>query len=522
MLLLHHAFEAACARRPSKLALVCRAGRLTYGELAAQVRSLRERLERAGVRRGERVVLALESDAPYVVALHAVLACGAVVVPLAPTTRPERLAFVLQDTEASHLLVDARAVVHDEGALHAACPALRAVLRLESVEGAKPEAAPAGHEPSGSVHEGTTDFAPWPGLPSPCIDQDLAALIYTSGSTGRPKGVMLTHHNMLSAWRSVQAYLGLRENDIIGLSLPPTFSYGLYHVLMGLGLGATVVLEHQAAFAAKVAQMLERERVTVFPGVPTLFTALLGLPQLGGFDHRALRLVSNAAAALPEALVPRIRAAWPQARVYSMYGMTECKRISFLPPEELERRPGSVGRGMPNQEHWLVDENGRRVPHGGTGELVVRGSHVMRGYWRRPAETAERLRPGPLEGERVLHTGDLFRTDDEGYLHFVARMDDIIKSRGEKVAPREVEEAIHRLPGVASCAVVGVPDPLLGQAVKAFVTITPGTVVTARDIVRHCQATLESHQVPKHVDIVDELPVTESGKIRHAALRGGA
>jgi acyl-coenzyme A synthetase/AMP-(fatty) acid ligase len=212
-----------------------------------------------------------------------------------------------------------------------------------------------------------------------------------------------------------------------------------------------------------------------------------------------------------------------------MYGMTECKRISYLPPEELERRPGSVGRGLPNQEHWLVDEAGQRLPHGGCGELVVRGSHVMRGYWRRPEETAQRLRPfagtagdGNRHGEHVLHTGDLFRTDDEGYLYFVARLDDIIKTRGEKVAPREVEEAIHQVPGVTACAVVGVPDPLLGEAVKAFVTLEAHATTSTRDIVRHCQATLESYMVPKHVDVVQALPVTESGKVRHAALRSAA
>lgn len=504
-MLLHHAFEQACARRPDKVALVCRTGRLSYRALGARVRDLAARLRGAGVRPGDRVVLALESDAPYVVALHAVLACGATFVPLAPTTRPQRLAFVLQDTEATALLAEARGAERDDAFLREQCPALRVVL-------------PAGERPEDPAAEPGPATA-WPATAA--IDQDLAAIIYTSGSTGRPKGVMLTHLNMLSAWRSVQAYLGLHEDDVIGLALPPTFSYGLYHVLMGLGLGATVVLEQQAAFPLKVAQTMERERVSVFPAVPTLFSALLGLPQLASFDHGALRLVSSAAAALPEAMVPRIRAAWPRARLFSMYGMTECKRISYLPPEELERRPGSVGCGMPNQEHWLVDEAGRRLPHGSTGELVVRGSHVTPGYWRRAEETAERLRPGPREGERVLHTGDLFRSDEEGYLYFVARLDDIIKSRGEKVAPREVEEVIHRVPGVLACAVIGVPDPLLGQAVKAFVTLAPGTTTSARDIVRHCQASLESHQVPKHVDIVEALPLTDSGKVRHATLREG-
>jgi len=462
-------------------------------------------------------VLTLESDAPYAAALHAVLSCGAVFVPLSPTTRLERLAFVLGDTEAAVLVAEPRFAPSDETDLRVRCPALRAVLRADS--GDDSDRGGAAEPPEQAAVPGAVP------APDAVIDQDLAAILYTSGSTGRPKGVMLTHLNMLSAWRSVQAYLGLREDDVIGLALPPTFSYGLYHLLMGLGLGATVVLERQAAFPLKVAQMIERERVTVFPAVPTLFSALLGLPQLGQLDHAALRLVSNAAAALPEVLVPRVRAAWPKARFFSMYGMTECKRISFLPPEELERRPGSVGRGLPNQEHWLVDEAGRRLPNGGCGELVVRGSHVMRGYWRRPEETAQRLRPAApsgTEGELALHTGDLFRTDDEGYLYFVARLDDIIKTRGEKVAPREVEDVIHQMPGVTGCAVVGVPDPLLGEAVKAFVTLEANAATSARDIVRYCQAALESYMVPKHVDVVEALPVTESGKVRHAALRSAA
>jgi len=507
-MLLHHAFEQASGRQPGKTALVCGGGRVSYGELAAQVRAMAERLQAVGVKPGDRVVLALESDAPYAAAVHAVLAAGCVFVPLTPTTRADRLAFVLEDTEAAAIWVEDRFSSHDEQALFGRCPALRAVLRAGASGVGAPPGAPGGEVPDAAA--------------ASRIDQDLAAILYTSGSTGRPKGVMLTHHNMLSAWHSVQAYLGLRSDDVIGLALPPTFSYGLYHLLMGLGLGATVVLERQAAFPLKVAQTIERERVSVFPAVPTLFSALLALPQLARFNHGSLRLVSNAAAALPQALVPRILAAWPAARLFSMYGMTECKRISYLPPEEVAHRPGSVGRGMPNQEHWLVDETGRRLPDGSCGELVVRGSHVMRGYWRRAQETAERLRPAWLEGEKVLYTGDLFRTDEDGYLYFVARLDDIIKSRGEKVAPREVEEVIHQVPGVVACAVVGEPDPLLGHAVKAFVTLAPGTITTVRDIVRHCQAALESHMVPKHVEVVDALPVTESGKIRHAALRGGA
>jgi acyl-CoA synthetase (AMP-forming)/AMP-acid ligase II len=367
---------------------------------------------------------------------------------------------------------------------------------------------------------------PWPaesvagtGVAAARNEADLAALIYTSGTTGLPKGVMLTHLNMTSAWASVQEYLGLRESDVICLALPPVYSYGLYNLLMGLGLGATVVIERQAAFPLRLAQTLERERATVLPGVPTLFAALLGVAGLERMNLSALRIVTNAAAALPEAHVLRLRAVWPRAEIYLMYGLTECKRASYLPPALADARPDSVGRGMPNQEHWLIDEEGRRLPNGSTGELVVCGPHVMQGYWERPDETAQRLRDGPLLGQRVLHTGDLFRSDAQGFLSFISRRDDIIKTRGEKVAPREVENAIYLLPGVTGCAVVGIADAQLGQSVKAYVTLAEGSALNAREIIRHCLSRLESHMAPQSVDIVNELPRTESGKIRHASLR---
>ena len=506
-MLLHQAFESTGERLPDKTALVAGAQRLSYASLLTRVRALAAALRADGVQHGDRVLVMLENTPEYAIAAHAVLMAGAVFVPVSAQTKRDKLVFLADDTRASALLTHAALAGHWAPAL-AASASLVSCRVCGTHTGGDPRLRP-----------WPADDAPAPRFETPCIDLDLAALIYTSGTTGVPKGVMLTHLNMTSAWNSVQAYLGLRESDVIGLALPPVYSYGLYNLLMGLGLGATVVLERQAAFPIKMAETLARERVTVFPGVPTLFASLLEVPGLERLDLSALRLLTNAAAALPEAHVQRLRRQLPQARLYSMYGLTECKRVSFLPPEELERRPGSVGRGMPNQEHWLVDDEGRRLPHGSTGELVVRGAHVMRGYWQRPEETAQRLRPGPIAGEPVLYTGDLFRSDADGYLYFVSRRDDIIKSRGEKVAPREVENVIYQLDGVVACAVVGIADEALGQAVKAYVTLRTGCPLAARDIIRHCLAHLESHMVPKLVEFVDELPRTESGKIRHASLR---
>jgi acyl-coenzyme A synthetase/AMP-(fatty) acid ligase len=214
----------------------------------------------------------------------------------------------------------------------------------------------------------------------------------------------------------------------------------------------------------------------------------------------------------------RLGELWPHARFFAMYGQTECTRVCYLPPEQALARPSSVGRAMPNVELWIERPDGTRAAPGETGELVVRGPNVMRGYWRDPEATARALRPGPLPGELVLHTGDLFKTDDEGYLTFVARSDDVIKTRGEKVAPREVEQAICKLPGVVECAVVGVPDAVHGVGVKAVVVLAAGATVTADDVKRVVLTEVDPVAVPKIVDFVASLPKTDSGKVLKSEL----
>jgi acyl-CoA synthetase (AMP-forming)/AMP-acid ligase II len=261
-----------------------------------------------------------------------------------------------------------------------------------------------------------------------------------------------------------------------------------------------------------------REGVTVLPGVPTFFAMLVNMPGAAA-DLPRLRILTNTAAALPLAHIEQLRRLFPRAALFSMYGLTECKRVSYLPPEQLDARPASVGRGMPGIEVWLVDDSGKRLPPGSTGELVVRGPNVMLGYWRKPDETAERLRYDAASGGLVLYSGDIFRSDAEGWLYFVARRDDIIKSRGEKVSPREVEDVLHRLPGVRQAAVVGVADPLLGEAIKAYLVLAPDANYVARDVIRHCLGSLESFMVPKYVEFVAALPQTDTGKVTRVGLR---
>src|SRR5712664_4204755 len=508
-MLLHQFLEQTARRSPDQVALVCRGTSYTYRQIDEAAARLGAAMQHRGVRRGDRVAIFLDNSVESVVSVYGTLKIGAVFMPVNALTKTAKLGYMLNDARAACLVTHtALRGIWDEAL--AQSTSVRACIVVGGGIG----------ESEGDRFLSYSRATATGGMMriEPTIDQDLASIIYTSGTTGDPKGVMLSHLNMVSAVNSVSGYLGYREDDAILCVLPLAFDYGLYQVLIGFKVVAKVVLEQNFAFPVQVLEVMQRERVTVLPGVPTIFTLLMAMKTLSQYDLRPLRMITNAAAALSEEHIRQLRRLFTQAPRSSLYGLTECKRVTYLPPEQLDVRPLSVGRGMPGQELWLVDEAGRRLPDGATGELVIRGSHVMRGYWEKPVETAERLKPGPLPGERVLYSGDIFRSDAEGYLYFVARKDDIIKSRGEKVSPREVENVIDRLPGVLEAAVIGVPDAILGQAVKAFVVIKSGYAYRDKDVIKHCLAKLESFMAPKYVVFVDSLPKTDNGKIKRQAL----
>jgi acyl-coenzyme A synthetase/AMP-(fatty) acid ligase len=282
--------------------------------------------------------------------------------------------------------------------------------------------------------------------------------------------------------------------------------------------GGTVVLERSFAFPHAVLEKIAQEGVTGIPMVPTIAAILLQM-DLTKYDFTSVRYLTNAGAGIPVEHVQKLRKLFPRVKIFLMYGQTECIRTSFLCPDEVDRRPNSVGKAMPNCEVFIVDEQGQRLPPGSVGELVVRGANVMLGYWELPGETAEVLRPGPLPGEKVLHSGDLFRMDEEGYLYFVSRRDDIIKVRGQRVGPREIEEVLCRMPGVREAVVVGVPDPILGNAIKAVIRPVIGASLTEQDVKAYCASHLEDVMVPKQIEFRDVLPVTESGKVSRKELK---
>jgi long-chain acyl-CoA synthetase len=487
---------------PDRVALVCGSARWTYGELALATMRAACGLQSLGVRRGDRVVLCLENSWEAVVSIFAVAAAGAVVVPVGRTIKGPKLSHIMDDCAPVAVIADART----RPAVSEAVAAAASIKILVSVDPARLY-----RDVTALTFDDLLALGDGAQLSEPgCIDLDLAALIYTSGSTGSPKGVMLSHANIIAATTSINLYLHNTENDVILDVLPLSFDYGLYQLFLAFSSGARVVLEHSFVYPLALLQLIARERVTALPIVPTI-AALLARADLAAHDLSSLRYITNTGAPLPTAHIRFLRDAMPHVKIFSMYGLTECKRVSYLPPEEIDTRPQSVGRPMDNVEVFVADDRGNLLTHG-TGELVIRGSNVMQGYWGATTETERVLRPGVLPGQYLLYSGDRFRIDTDGYMYFEARLDDVIKCGGRRVSPKEVENVLFELPGVVGAVVCGIPDEILGTAVKASIIVDPSIALSRQTVLRHCAGRLEHFMVPKAVEFVDALPTTESGK----------
>jgi amino acid adenylation domain-containing protein len=507
-------FLSNSARRfPDKLAIADGAQRATYQQMEAQANRFGHVLRSTGVQRGDRVVVFCDNSLEAVVAIFGTLRAGAVFSPVNPTTKADKLAYVLNNCRAEAIVTQTKLLDIVREALKQASSVKTCVI----ADGP----APADLNGAISMPEAMAT-APSTRPADPGIDIDLAMLIYTSGSTGFPKGVMMTHQNVVHAATSISTYLRNVPEDIVLNVMPISFDYGLYQVLMTFRVGMTLILEKSFAFPQVILKKLADEKVTGFPIVPTIAAILLQLQSLkpGMFPH--LRYVTNTAAALPPAHILRLQELFPSTLIFSMYGLTECKRCTYLEPEELQRKLGSVGKAIPNSEAWVMNDQGQRCKPDEVGELVIRGGHVMKGYWENPEATDRMLKPGRHPWEKVLYTGDLFRADEEGYLYFVGRKDDIIKTRGEKVSPKEVESVLYMIPGIKEAAVIGVPDPILGMAIKAVIVPADGQQLDAQQIIRHCAGYLEDFMVPKSVEFRSELPKTSSGKIRRSEVQAEA
>jgi acyl-CoA synthetase (AMP-forming)/AMP-acid ligase II len=327
---------------------------------------------------------------------------------------------------------------------------------------------------------------------------------------------MLTHLNMVAASSSVAEYLALASDDRIFCAIPFSFDYGLHQITMATLVGATLIVESSFAQPLFSLYRLVKRGATLFPIVPTMVSLMEPLAQR--FDLGKIRTITSTAAALHPSAIDRLQRMFKGARLFSMYGLTECHRCTYLDPEELPGRKSSVGKAIPNTELWVIDMDGKRHDRGATGELVIRGSTVMMGYWNNPEDTKKKLRPGPLPGERVLYTGDICAIDNDGFVYFVCRKDDVLKVKGQKVAPKEVEQVLAKHPDVMDVAVIGIPHGL-GDEILAFVCLRESSTTSIPALRAWCAEQLEPFMVPSRLAVLDTLPKSSNGKTDKLALQ---
>ncbi|KAB7834288.1 class I adenylate-forming enzyme family protein [Streptomyces mobaraensis] len=477
----------AAGEHPDRPAVRDAAGRWSYAQLAAHSRRTAAWLAGRGVGHGDRVMVRLASGREYLALLYGTLALGAVLVPVNPAMRDFQLRGVIEDAEPALVVTDP---AHTD-----AVRALtgRPVLGLDEAwaEIAEQEPAP---------------------VTTTAISRDVALLMYTSGTTSRPKAVVSEHAQVLAATRAVAARLRYRADDVVYCRLPLSFDYGLYQVFLAALAGAEIVVPGEVP-DVMLLRGIRETAATVVPLVPSLSEMLVRLAARDP-EPTSVRLFTNTGAALPPPSVAALRAAFPGASVSLMYGITECKRVSILEPDEDLDRPGSVGRPLPDTEVLVVDDGGRPLPPGETGEFVVRGPHVMSGYWRAPEQTARRFRRCERTGEVRLFTGDYGHRDAEGHLYFSGRRDDIFKRLGMRVSTLEVEAAALDVPGVRE-AVALAPDG--SRDLTLFVVGGPEPAEVRREL----RARLEAAKVPAAVLTVPAIPLTGNGKPDRKALAAG-
>lgn len=509
--LLGEALEFSCTKHPSKTAAIYAGKEYSYAELRKSAEKLAFHLVGAGIEKGDRVAVFMNNSWQCIVSIYGITLAGGVFLVVNPQTKANKLQYILEDCSARLIIADSLLVNEFSQIVKNSSEIIEVIL-----SGKRPESGVEFEytEFEQVIQEEKTNI----NLPK-IIPNDLAALIYTSGSTGFPKGVMMTHQSMVFTSWSLIEYLRLSEDERIMLVLPLAFDYGLYQLLMAVTIGGTLIIEHSFNFPPTIFRQIEELQPTVFPGVPSMYAVMIATYKKTGLTFSSIRKITNTAANLPEEFVSDLKLIFPNALIFKMYGLTECKRVCYLEPELIDLKPNSVGKPIPGTEVFLLSPEGKPVRPGETGILYVRGPHVMAGYWNKEELTNEMLKPGLIPGERILCAHDLFRMDDEGYLYFLGRNDDIIKTRGEKVSPVEVENTIHKINGIREAAVIGVPDIMLGEAIVAFVTTHEQVQPGEKDVQQQCKAQLEPFMIPQKIIFIPEMPKSSNGKIDKTELK---
>ena len=509
--LLHHLLERTAAATPRKEAVVDKERRFDYAELLASVETCAGALRAAGLGRGDRAAIFLDKSFEEAQAIFGISRAGGVVVPVNALLKAEQVAHILNDCRVRVLITNGLRWKMMEETLKEVSSLERVLL----VDDAR-------NSDDARLVARAFDEPRQGGPASVCIGEDLAAILYTSGSTGRPKGVMLSHRNLLAGSRIVCNYLGIRAEERICSLLPFSFDYGLNQLITSVEKGATLLLL-TFRFGDEIVRLLAKEKITALAGVPTVWAVLAGAaPSLPKTELPCLRYMTNTGGPVPTETLHKLCGLLPHVDFVLMYGLTEAFRSTFLPPAELARRPTSMGKAIPETEIFVVNEQGGLCAPGEVGILVHRGPTVSLGYWERPEATAAVIRRNPLlpdtqGGDLVCYSGDLVRMDEEGYLYFVGRNDAMIKSSGYRVSPSEVEEILMATGKLRSVAVIGVPDPAIGERIHA-VGIAEGEQ-DRESILAACATRLPAHMIPRDLEYVDELPRSPNGKVDYKLLK---
>lgn len=487
----------SAAKYPQKAGLVFTGGSVDYANFAARARGLAAALQNLSVLPGERVATFLDKTPEAAIALFGIWTAGAVAVPINEGLRSAQVEHILKDSGSRVLVSQYRKLVTLDESATSGVATIAFDLRTQALP-----------LPTGAVPEAVPETG--------AFEQEPAIILYTSGSTGLPKGILVSHENLIAGSRIVATYLEIQHDERILSILPFSFDYGLNQLLTAVDRGATLFLQ-RSMLPADICRSLEENAITALAGVPTLWFQLMQEgSRLHGQRLPKLRYITNSGGVFPVELVQSYRKRLPHVRIYLMYGLSEAFRSTYLPPDQLDVRPSSMGKAIPETEILVINADGVECAPNEVGELVHSGPTVSLGYWNRPESTALVFRPHPLRPNQprpVVYSGDIVKRDAEGFLYFVGRRDQQLKTSGFRVSPEEVEQAIYRSGLVSEVVVRGEPDQVLGQAIVAHV-LAPSPESFSRDrLLDYCNREMPRYMVPKRVVLHESFPRTSSGKV---------
>lgn len=499
----------AVERHGSRIALTHENNHLSYNRLAAWAVELSRQLKALALSPGGRVGLFLENSPEYLAAFWAVIQAEFVVVPLDTSATPETLAYMITDCNVEAVFISPRFrrkfpdIIKRSKSLKAIICSSPTGLEQDTVQSVLMASMPSTADAQYSEPRAVSENA-----------DSLAAIFYTSGSTGQSKGVMLSHENLVTNTIATMEYLDLTENDSVMVVLPFHYIYGNSLLLTHVAAGARLVVDNRFMYPEVILDTMQAEKVTGFSGVPSNFTIMLGNSTLTQREFPHLRYFTQAGGGMAPETIRSLINAFPDKQLFVMYGQTEAApRVTWLPPDQLENKLGSIGIPLNGVQVDILDPDGNLAPSGQTGELVVRGPNVMLGYWNQTEEQEQVLKDG------ALFTGDLGYKDDDGFLWIVGRSKEIIKSGGNRVSAKEIEDVLLSAEAVLEAAVVGMPDDLLGEAITAVVAAKPDTTLTEKELKKHCQAHLPLHKLPQRFVFMKSLPKQETGKVNKLLLK---